>query len=206
MLKVGLSGNRYSGKDRMLNLFTQIGVPVFDADVVIKFILNYNYEVLSKIKDSIGEASFKEGKLSLSYIINNKLFDKVIDVIESEVFTAYSNFEKKHSQSVYTIFLSSILFERDWQKKMDYSISVFATKNERLRRATYCSDIDSVKLYKLANTEIDELVKNRLADFIIHNYDSSADSLDDVCDIDKKIIDIYLETLRNEKVKNKVTL
>ena len=45
MLKVGLSGNRYAGKDAVSRLFEQIRVPVFDADIVLKFILNYNFEI-----------------------------------------------------------------------------------------------------------------------------------------------------------------
>ena len=40
MIKVGLSGNRYAGKDAVSRLFEQIRVPVFDADIVLKFILN----------------------------------------------------------------------------------------------------------------------------------------------------------------------
>lgn len=201
MIKVGLSGNRYSGKDRVVNLFKQIGIPVFNADVVIKFILNYDYEIMNEIKDKIGSDAFIEGKLNSNYVINNKFFDKILNIIEPKVFNAYEKFEKQNTQSIYTIFLSSILFERDWNKKMNYTISVFAPKNERIKRAKYLTDIDISSLHKLSNSELDELVKNKMADFVIHNYDSSIDSLDDVCLIDKKIIDNYLNILRNEKNK-----
>ena len=50
MIKVGLSGNRYAGKDAVSRLFEQIRVPVFDADIVLKFILNYNFEKASLLK------------------------------------------------------------------------------------------------------------------------------------------------------------
>lgn len=204
MLKVGLSGNRYSGKKRVANLFSQIGVPIFDADVIVKFVLNYNYELMAQLKDVIGENAFKQGKLDMKYVTNNKLFDKILDTLEIEVFKAYDKFQEKHKGSVYTIFSSSILFERNWQKKMDLSISVFASKNERLKRAKYFSDVNITTLHKLANSEIDELVKNKMADFIVHNYDASANSLDDVCEIDKKIIDSFLETLRKQKNETKI--
>ena len=58
MIKVGLSGNRYSGKDRVASLFNQIGVPIFNADVILKFILSCNYEVLGKIKEKFGGLRF----------------------------------------------------------------------------------------------------------------------------------------------------
>jgi dephospho-CoA kinase len=53
MIKVGLSGNRYSGKNRIAKIFTQIGVPVFEADVILKFILNHNHELQAEIVDRI---------------------------------------------------------------------------------------------------------------------------------------------------------
>jgi len=41
MIKVGLSGNRYSGKTAVSKMFKQIGIPVFDADIVLKFIIGH---------------------------------------------------------------------------------------------------------------------------------------------------------------------
>ena len=37
MIKVGLSGNRYSGKDRVSTLFSQISIPVFEADIIMNY-------------------------------------------------------------------------------------------------------------------------------------------------------------------------
>jgi dephospho-CoA kinase len=51
MIKVG---SRYSGKDRTARVFKQIGVPIFEADVILKFILNYNEELIDLIKIKIG--------------------------------------------------------------------------------------------------------------------------------------------------------
>jgi dephospho-CoA kinase len=207
MIRVGLSGSRFAGKDRISKLFKQVGVPIFDADVVLKFILNYNYELLGRVKSEVGEVCFTNGLLDMKSILNNKLFDKVMDIIEPDLFNSYKRFEEVHKGSVYTIFNSSILFERDWQKKMDYNISVFTPKNQRISRAQFTTTQSITDLHKLANSEIDELVKNRLADFVIHNYESNSDVLDDVCKIDKMIIDDYLIKLRNEKKnKNEIAL
>jgi dephospho-CoA kinase len=45
MFKVGLTGNRYSGKDTVASLFNKISIPVFDADVIVKFLINHNFEM-----------------------------------------------------------------------------------------------------------------------------------------------------------------
>jgi dephospho-CoA kinase len=36
MIKVGLSGNRYSGKNEVCNIFRKLTIPVFEADTVLK--------------------------------------------------------------------------------------------------------------------------------------------------------------------------
>ena len=41
MLEIGLTGTRYSGKSTVGKVFNQIHIPVFDADTVLKFILNF---------------------------------------------------------------------------------------------------------------------------------------------------------------------
>ena len=63
MIKVGLTGNRYSGKDVCSKIFQQIDVPVFNADIVLKFILNYNYEINYKIRNAFGDVFSLNGDL-----------------------------------------------------------------------------------------------------------------------------------------------
>jgi dephospho-CoA kinase len=67
MIKVGLSG-RYSGKDRTARVFKQIGVPIFEADVILKFILNYNEELIDLIKIKIGSEYFTKDELDFRKI------------------------------------------------------------------------------------------------------------------------------------------
>ncbi len=46
--------------------------------------------------------------------------------------------------------------------------------------------------------EIDDLEKNRMSNFIIHNYEGSANVLDQVNKIDSFLIDDFLERKKNE--------
>ena len=106
MISVGLSGNRYSGKDRVSKLFSQISVPVFHADIVLRFIINYNYELQNDIVQSIGYDYFTiDGKLDTNKIKDESVFNKVIDIVEPDLFEAYKRFCNKNG-SVYTIFHS----------------------------------------------------------------------------------------------------
>ena len=58
MITLGLSGSRYSGKKTTVEVFKRIGIPVFDADLILKFILNHNHELLSDVRREIGSDLF----------------------------------------------------------------------------------------------------------------------------------------------------
>ena len=205
MIKVGLSGNRYSGKDRVANLFKQISIPIFEADTILRFILNYNYELLGEIREKLGNDIFLTDSLDFRNIKDPKNFDKVLDMVEPDIFRAYGIFNKKHEKCTYTIFHSSILFERDWDKKMDLSVSVFAPHTDRIKRCKYVTDLGLLTVNDLVKTEMDPLEKNRLSDYTIHNYNDEitvfGDTLSQVNKIDQKIIDKFLFNEATKRVR-----
>ena len=200
MIKVGLSGNRYSGKDRIAKLFEQIGIPVFHADIVLKFILNYNYEVQGLIADKIGRSYFTDGVLNIDKVKSGGVFDKVVDVASSDLLKAFEKFMSKNTESIYCVFHSSILFERGWDKTMDYNVNVFSPTNDRMERCKFLTGKTVSSIYNLAQTEVDDLEKNRKSDFVVHNYNEEnpaiGDILSQVSNIDQKVIDDYLELER----------
>lgn len=206
MITVGLSGNRYSGKDRVAKLFSQISIPVFHADIVLKFIINYNYELQNDIVQAIGYEYFTiDGKLDMTKVKDEKTFNKIIDLVEGDLFDAYNRFQKKNG-TIYTIFHSSILFERLWYKKFNYNITVFSPTNDRLERCKRLTNKTVSSIYKLAQDEMKDLEKNRLSDFVVHNYNKTnlaiGDTLTQVNKIDQEIIDEYLKNEGKFKKKN----
>lgn len=210
MITLGLTGNRYSGKSKVADMFNHIQVPVFEADTIIKFILEYNYELLGEMKSSLGDDFFtivrdNELKLNLRKL-KKEDFDKVLDFIEEDLFEAYRKFNVKARKlgAIYTIFHSSILFEKGWENKLDMIINVFAPETDRMKRCRYMTNLGLLKIKELSSSEMDPLLKNKLADFIIRNHNESSTSgvipgktpssaiLKQVNDIDQKVIDEYL--------------
>lgn len=198
MIKIGLTGNRYSGKDTVANLFEQIKVPVFNADVVLKFILNFDINVNKDILDNYGEYIFTgpDSMIDPKKIRSKKDFNKLVDFADFELKRAYERFRLENKQSVYVIFHSSIIFERGWEKDMDYTINVFAPKDVRSLRCEKITKQSSYNISELMKGEMDDLVKNKFSDYTIHNYPSATIAFGDLCDqvnrIDQKIIDKYL--------------
>lgn len=203
MIKIGLSGNRYSGKNRVSTLFKQIGVPVFEADVILKFILNHNYEIQAEVCDRVGRIYYSNGSLNLEKIKSDNKFSQIIEVVEPELYRTWEKFLKNNSKAIYCIFHSSILFEKEWDKAMDQNITVFAPFADRVERCKFLTKKSVSSIYSVVSTEMDELEKNKLATHVIHNYNNESpfygDALKQVNEIDKKIIDEFLKQSMTEK-------
>lgn len=203
MLKIGLSGNRYSGKNRVATLFNQIGIPVFEADVILKFILQHNYELQAEISDKVGRVYFKDGLLNEDKVKSDGKFQKILDIVKPELLSAWNKFIIKNKKAIYCIFHSSILFESGLYKEMDQNISVFAPYVDRVERCKFLTKKSVSSIYTLTRTEMDELEKNKLSKYVIHNYnvDNSfyGDALTQVNQIDQLIIDNYLKDNMSKK-------
>jgi dephospho-CoA kinase len=200
MYRVGLSGGRYSGKDRISKLFKQVLVPVFNADALLKFILNWDHKLLGEVKIKLGKDYFYNGTLNFDKLKNSNSFEKVLDFVEPVILENYSKFEKKHSNSIYTIFHYSLLFERGLHHKMNKNISVFAPDLIRTNRAIQLTNETYLNLTTLLRKEMNTLEKNKMSDYTIHNYEYG-DVYDSVSEIDKQIVDDYLKNKTTQKIQ-----
>jgi dephospho-CoA kinase len=192
MIKVGLTGNRYSGKKTVAKYFKSLGVPVFDADVVMKFIINYNTQIFKKIKQEFGENISNLGLIDTQRFDSDVKMNKLIDLIEFDMWESYSRWLVKNSDAPYTIFKSSILFERNLKRSFDKTINVFCPAKVRSER--YANDsiagISKWTVLEIMKQEMDEYEKNVLSDFIIHNYDAISPIDNQVNFIHKDLIEL----------------
>lgn len=198
MIEVALTGCPYAGKKTVSKIFKQIKVPVFEADTIIKFILNFRPHVENPIKSNVGTFVYRNGFLNSDAFVTDSLFDKTIDVVEFELFKSWESFKLKHKDCAYIIFKSSILFERNWQDKFDQIITVFAPKEERVFRAKMATNLRVDFIWSSIDKGIPELEKNRNSTYVIHNYESAPDVLSQVNNIDTKIVDSYLSTHKQQ--------
>ena len=173
MIKVALTGNRYAGKDTVANAFVNRGIPVFHADPIIKFILNYRTDIEPFIKKEklLGDKIFVQGFIDPDRIRTPQQFEKLLEIIEFDLFTAYDRWSDKFKKTKsYTIFHSSILFEKEWNKYFDKTINVFTPREDRTMRIRLETDIPLSQIHNLLDSEIDEFKKNGLSSYVIHSY------------------------------------
>lgn len=177
MLEVALTGNRYTGKNGVAKLFRQIGVPVFDADVILKFILNYRTYIDDAVKKNIGNHVYTHGFLDSNRFLTDSDFDKLLDIVEFELFDAYNRFKSKHKNKAYIIFMSSLIFERRYDDRFDMIATVFSKQDERVYRCKIETDQNISVIHKMFKNEMSDILKNKLSDFVLHNYENAPDIL-----------------------------
>ena len=196
MLKVGLTGSRYSGKSTISDLFRKIKVPVFDSDVILKYILRYDYKVINEICNKIGHEYIKNGVFNTDEILADNKFKDIVKIASPHILNSYYKFQDKHKGSVYTIFKSSILFESGISNKMDKIISINCPLDERLKRLYIKKSIkDSFMKF-----DIEQLLKSENyidkvnnSDIIIYNF-GIFDVNNQVKRADNDIVDFYLKS------------
>ena len=126
-LQVGLTGNYGSDIDLVVDEFKNEGIPVFDADLVIRFLINYDTDIFDSIKNKYGNDIYNKNKTYsiLDIFAISKLFDDLLDITESKFWRIYNDFLDKHTQYLYIIFKSHILYERGFNDFMDKNINAF---------------------------------------------------------------------------------
>ena len=201
MIKVGLTGNRFSGLDKVSNLFRRISIPVFEADVVLRFIIYHNKEINLEIIKRLSDLNRTVGFYVLpNYVKSLDEMNIVLDCTKKELLKAYDKFCEKNKKSQYVIFKSYILFEADFYEKMDYNINVFIPKVTRMEKCKKLTQINMPDIAILFRNELDELEKNRCSNFVLkaHSFDKTPIYNDlklekEINEIDKYLVDKYLE-------------
>lgn len=197
MIKIGLSGSRYSGKTLVCNEFKKLSIPIFEADIIMRYLIKYNEDVQKEYNKRIHDFNY----ISKDFRKSKEGIEILIDSTKHELFKAYSRFQENHKGDIYTIFHSSVLFEKDWYELMDFSINVFAPKYMRMDRALDLYKIKRGDTQNLISEEMDPIQKNKMANFIIHSYlGTGADIRTQVSKIDNFIIEAYIKQNENKKM------
>jgi len=180
MFKVGLTGNYYSGQVEVSEILLSYDVPVFDGNLVTKFLLNYSPKHIKSIINLYGEDSYKFGCLNTKKFKSNKDYDKLFDLIEFDLLKFYELFRLKHKNETYAIFLFDHLFERGLDKLMNYNISCYRPKYQRKSDMKYLTTFPYATIENILGSEMSEFEKNKKSDFVINNFNLNGDYKSDI--------------------------
>jgi dephospho-CoA kinase len=163
-----------------------LGVPVFDADVILRFIINHKFYFLDSLKKDLGRDPMINGYIYPDLINDDRDFNILIDQVQVELFKSYDKYRRLQTYP-YTIFMSSLIFERRWNEKFDIVINTFAPNDDRAFRARSIQDLTYQEFFNSVKTEFSQFKKNELSTHVIHSYNGGGLVEESVSKIDRDI-------------------
>lgn len=190
-IKVGITGGIGSGKSTVCKVFKTLGIPVFEADIVAKNLVNTNSDIKKGLINLYGEGIYipdggVDRKKLASIIFNDDIqLDKVNKLIHPAVRNEFDCWIKNQNTK-YVIHEAAILFESGFYKIMDYTILVSAPTDTRIERVSKRDNI-SVELVKerIAKQWTDKQ-KAELATIVLNN-DNTELLIPQIIKIDKQL-------------------
>jgi dephospho-CoA kinase len=194
MLKIAITGNIGSGKTIIANIFSVLGIPVYNADKQSKKFLYYNH-IKSEIKHYFGNTVFDKSneidKKALANIVFNdkKTLNILNSIIHPAIKSDFNKWIEKYNDKKYIIHEAAILFESGFYKNFDKIITVTAPQNICIKRVMIRDSILKNEILQRIKNQLPEQEKIKMSDFVIYN-DEKQLLIPQVLYIHKKILEM----------------
>lgn len=170
---VGLTGGIGSGKSTVAKIFEFLGVPVYEADVASKSIIDTDKELQSELVSLLGDEILSDGKIvrpkMAELIFGDKdLLEQANALIHPAVARHFTNWYTAQN-SPYVIKEAAILFESGSYKACDKIVVVAAPKEMRIERVMSRSKMTREEVEARMNNQWPQEQKLEKADYIVNN-------------------------------------
>lgn len=173
MIKVGLTGNIGSGKTYVCQIFSALNIPIYYADLEARIILN-SPSVISRIAEIFGKKTLLNNKeidrKKLASIVFNdtKALEKLNKLIHPKLRIHFQDWANNQN-SKYVIQEAAILFENNFDRLMDKTITIASSKEIRLERVLKRDNSSKKEVLARMSNQWSDQRKESAADYIIKN-------------------------------------
>jgi len=171
MIKIALTGSIGMGKSTVARMFEAAGVPVFDADSVVRQLQGPGGALVERIGE-LFPGTVRCGTLDrdcLAHIVlaNPAKLQALEAIVHPAVRAWRQSFIDKHSGAPALIFEIPLLFETSGEKEFDKVIVVSAPAAVQRARVLERQGMSSAKLESILQRQTPDEEKRRRADFLI---------------------------------------
>ncbi|WP_455169382.1 dephospho-CoA kinase [Aegicerativicinus sediminis] len=170
---IGLTGGIGSGKTTVANMFRELGVPVYVADLEAKNLMNTSKVIKRQLIEKFGDQAYSNGELNRNFLAAKVFNDevelkKINNIVHPKVKEHFEKWLTKQT-SPYIIKEVAIIFEHNRQHEYDAIILVVSDKQKRLERVMKRDNSTREKVISIMNNQMADDVKIPLSDYIIEN-------------------------------------
>ena len=170
---VGLTGGIGSGKTTVVNLFSELNVPIYIADKEAKALMNKSKVIKRKLIQLFGKDAYKAEELNRPYlaeqIFNDKnLLQQMNAIVHPKVASHFKRWIKKQA-APYCIKEVAILFENGSYVNCDKVITVIAPLEIRISRVLQRDQTTTSKIKAIIKNQWQDQERMKLSDYVISN-------------------------------------
>ncbi|GEC15654.1 dephospho-CoA kinase [Nitrobacter winogradskyi] len=180
MLVLGLTGSIGMGKSTTARLFSEAGVPVYDADATVHAI--YEGEAASLIEAAFPGTTVNgkvdREKLSAKVVHDTAAMKRLEQIVHPLLFNYRQAFLQRAERSGAAVAVVDVplLFETGGEKSVDAVVVVTTTPELQRERILARGNMTSEKLKAIQARQLPDAEKRRRADFVV----DTSHGLDDV--------------------------
>ncbi|MFM1978697.1 MAG: dephospho-CoA kinase [Pseudomonadota bacterium] len=193
MFIVGLTGGIGCGKSEVSRLFSELGVPIVDVDVISHQLTAKGQATLQAIANQFGtDVLNKDGSLNREYlreiVFNNPEARHALEAIMHPAIYDQAMIELNRNKAIpYQILAVPLLFESTrYQKLINRSLVIDCDSATQIDRASKRDGSSKSQIEKIIAAQIPRETRNQLADDIITNNGSLDDLKEKVIQLNDK--------------------
>lgn len=197
---VALSGGIASGKSTIANLFAKLGVPIIDADIIARQVVQPGTSAFSTIvKHFSQEILLDNGELDRSQlreiIFNNDHERLWLNSLLHPIIQQQTQDQIASQQAIYVIWVVPLLIENNLHHLADRVLMIDSPIELQLQRLMQRDNIDEALAMKMIRSQVSSLKRLAYADDIIINND-------DLNSLTLQVNKLHHQYINNDKYKN----
>ena len=171
MIRIALTGSIGMGKTTVAAMFERAGVPVFDADAVVRALQGPGGALVGAIgarfPETVEGGILDRDKLASLVLDDPSLLAELERIVHPAVRDARAAFIAGHGDAPALLFEIPLLFETGGEKDFDKVIVVSAPAEVQRRRALERPGMTEEKLAAILARQTPDAEKRRRADFVV---------------------------------------
>ena len=171
MIRIALTGSIGMGKSTVAEMFERAGVPVFDADAVVRALQGPGGGLVEKI-GQLFPGCVRSGTLDRECLAAIVLADRqklamLEQIVHPAVRQARDDFVADHADAAALVFEIPLLFETGGEAEFDKVVVVSAPPNVQRARVLERTGMTAAKLDSILARQLPDEEKRARADFVV---------------------------------------
>jgi len=193
MLRVGLTGGIGCGKSTVANLFSELGVPVIDTDIIAHQIMMPDGPAYQSVLDKFGydclsaDQTIDRKKLA-SIVFKSKEQKQQLENILHPLIWLIAEQQINDTNYPYCVVVVPLLFEGSHQTRFNSTLVVDCAEEEQIKRVSIRDSRTKAEISAIMKNQIQRSERLSLADDIIYNLDTTDSLQTDIDTLHQKYI------------------